>query len=165
MKRILKMVGSVLVVGLVSVLGAGVSSAQNYGPAGCGLGSMIFEPNSGFTQIFAATTNSTFGNQTFGITTGTSNCETGPKSGARSTELFVATNRSAVAKDIARGSGETIESVARLARCKDAREVGRVLQQGYEQIVPAATTSDAEVGAGVVRLLRANKQLGCGGLA
>jgi hypothetical protein len=163
-KRVLQAAGGVSVIGLVSLLCAGVGAAPNYGPAGCGLGSLIFEPDSGFTQIFAATTNGTLGNQTFGITTGSSNCETGGKSAEKSTELFVASNREAVAKDIARGTGETIESVARLAGCKDSQAVGRALQQQFGAIVPAASTSDAEVGAGVVRVLKSEKQLGCGNL-
>src|SRR6186713_935077 len=67
----------------VCMLGLGLfftsanAAADGYGPAGCGLGSMIFEPDSGFTQVFAATTNGTSGNQTFGITSGTSNCDPG----------------------------------------------------------------------------------------
>ena len=47
---------------------------STYGTAGCGLGSMIFGDQKGAIQILAATTNSIFGTQTFGITTGTSNC-------------------------------------------------------------------------------------------
>jgi hypothetical protein len=156
---------SVVVGGLALLSSSLVSAAPNYGPAGCGLGSLIFEPDSGFTQIFAATTNGTFGNQTFGITTGTSNCEPGAIAGSKSTETFVAANRGAVAKDIARGSGETIDSVSRLAGCKDAREVGRVLQQNFSSILPEASTSDADVAAGVVRVLQNEKQLACGNLA
>src|SRR6476620_4123342 len=49
-----------------------------YGMAGCGLGSLIFGPvNTPGAQILAATTNATFGSQTFGITSGTSNCVSG----------------------------------------------------------------------------------------
>ena len=50
-----------------------VAFAEDYGSAGCGLGSLVFKQNDG-TQILAATTNGTFGSQTFGITFGTSNC-------------------------------------------------------------------------------------------
>jgi hypothetical protein len=162
-KRVLQVGGGLAALGLATLVCTSVVAA-NYGPAGCGLGSLIFEPDSGFTQIFAATTNGTFGTQTFGITTGSSNCETGGKSGERSTELFVASNREAVAKDIARGSGETIDSLSRLAGCKDSQAVGRTLQQRFNAIVPAASTSDAEVGEGVVRVLKSEKQLGCGNL-
>ena len=44
--------------------------------AGCGLGSIIFEGQSGVVMnVLAATFNGTSGNQTFGMTSGTSNCD------------------------------------------------------------------------------------------
>ncbi len=131
------------------------AATSGYGPAGCGLGSIIFEPDSGFTQIFAATTNGTFGTQTFGITTGTSNCDTGPK-GAASTKAFVAANRSVLAKDIARGSGETLGSVSRLAGCENTAAVGPTLQRNFSQIFPSGAVSDQEVGERVLGVLRAS---------
>ena len=51
------------------------SFARQYGMAGCGLGSLAFEPGEG--QISAATTNGTFYNQFFGISSGTLNCVDG----------------------------------------------------------------------------------------
>src|SRR5437868_47659 len=52
--------------------------AGGYGMAGCGLGSLLFGPvNEPFAQVLAATTNATFATQTFGITSGTSNCVSG----------------------------------------------------------------------------------------
>ncbi|MET0414221.1 MAG: DUF3015 family protein [Polyangiaceae bacterium] len=131
-----------------------------YGPAGCGLGSIIFEPDSGFTQIFAATTNGTFGTQTFGITTGTSNCDTGTK-GSASTKAFVAANRSVLAKDIARGSGETLGSVSRLAGCENTAAVGPTLQRNFSQIFPNGAVSDQEVGDRVLDVLRSSGELRC----
>jgi hypothetical protein len=139
----------------------GIRSAKSgYGPAGCGLGSIIFEPDSGFTQIFAATTNGTFGTQTFGITTGTSNCDTGPGSSA-STKAFVAANRSVLAKDIARGSGETLGSVSRLAGCENTAAVGPTLQRNFSQIFPNGAVSDQEVGDRVLSVLRSSGELRC----
>src|SRR4051794_17383876 len=90
-----------------------VEARPAYGSAGCGLGSLIFEPSSGFTQVFAATTNGTFGTQTFGISSGTSNCA-GGGGGSASARAFVETNRVALVKDIARGSGETIDGLSKL---------------------------------------------------
>ncbi|MFN7453535.1 MAG: DUF3015 family protein, partial [Pseudobdellovibrionaceae bacterium] len=55
------------------ILLSSVAMAKSYGDAGCGLGSVIFGNEKGFSQIFAATTNGTVGNQTFGISSGTSN--------------------------------------------------------------------------------------------
>ena len=77
---------------------AGTVQAQpgNYGDAGCGLGSILFGAKPGFVQVFAATTNGTFGSQTFGITTGTSNCG-GGGGGTPTARNYVETNREAAA--------------------------------------------------------------------
>ena len=60
---------------LVAVLAAlpAVAMADNVGQ--CGWGSKLMAGQSGVVpQVAAVTTNGTFGNQTFGITTGTSGC-------------------------------------------------------------------------------------------
>jgi DUF3015 family protein len=142
------------------VKGMKTNTGRGYGPAGCGLGSLIFEPNSGFTQIFAATTNGTFGSTTFGISSGTSNCND-PPGGSASAKTFVETNRTALAKDIARGQGETIESLSRLGGCADAKAVGSSLQKNFDRVFPNATMSDADVGNSVVDALRSDATLSC----
>lgn len=137
-----------------------------YGPAGCGLGSMLFEPNSGvIMQVLAATTNGTSGNQTFGITSGTSNCDAASGGSAQNTKTFVATNRAAVAKDVARGRGETIDSLAELAGCSNSQAVGRSLQKNFSSIFPSSVVSDDEVGDSVIRVLKSDATLSCGNLA
>jgi hypothetical protein len=141
----------------------GMRETKGYGPAGCGLGSLIFKPDSGFTQIFAATTNGTSGTQTFGITTGTSNCED-TRGGQTSARAFVETNRVALAKDIARGQGETIASLTELAGCHDAARVGQTLQRSFKQIFPSSRVSDAQVGDRVLEVLQSNSTLACGSL-
>jgi hypothetical protein len=139
----------------------GMRQTKGYGPAGCGLGSLIFKPDSGFTQIFAATTNGTSGTQTFGISSGTSNCDdTG--GGATSAKAFVQTNRVALSKDIAKGRGETVTSLSELAGCKDSNAVGATLQKNFKQIFPTAQATDADVSSSVVNVLRANSALACG---
>jgi len=144
------------------VKGLKTNTGRGYGPAGCGLGSILFEPNSGFTQVFAATTNGSLGTQTFGITSGTSNCA--PGSGAASAKAFVETNRVQLAEDAARGSGETLDSLAKVAGCKSAPAVGASLQRRFDEIFTRADLSDAEVGERVVRALRVETSLGCGQL-
>lgn len=133
---------------------------RGYGPAGCGLGSILFDPGSGFTQVLAATTNTSFGTQTFGITSGTSNCSA-PRRGARAARAFVEANRPALARDIARGRGETISSLAQIAACADAAQVGVQLQRRFSDIFPNAGRSDREVSRAVVDTLRADAALAC----
>ena len=145
------------------LLVASNAAADGYGSAGCGLGSMIFGPGSGFVQVFASTTNGSSGTQTFGISSGTSNCDKGG-GGAENTKSFVATNRSALAKDIARGKGETITNLSALAGCGDAKAVGRKLQRKFKVIFPSSTVSDEIVGESVVEVLRAEQTLSCSNL-
>jgi len=135
-----------------------------YGMAGCGLGSILFDADSGgFGQILAATTNGTFGNQTFGITSGTSNCEdTG--GGSESAKAFVETNRSAFAKDVARGSGETIAGLTELAGCANQAAVGKSLQNHFNNIFPSASVSDTEVSERAIQTLRSDVALACSNL-
>ena len=109
----------VLVVLTAVILFASTSMAAtlNQKNTGCGLGSMLFADQNGLaSQTFAVTTNGTFGNGTFGITSGTSNCEK-PASFSSNQKLqeFVADNMDNLARDIARGNGEYLNTLAVLA--------------------------------------------------
>lgn len=137
---------------------------EGYGSAGCGLGTLLFEPSNGFTQVFVATTNGTSWSQTFGITSGTSNCD-GAGYSPGSASAFIETNRSALAKDIARGKGATITGLTDLAGCTDSRAVGTTLKKNFGEIFPAASTSDREVSESVLRVLKSEASLSCTNLA
>lgn len=139
---------------------AGLRKSSGYGSAGCGLGSLLFEPSNEITQIFAATTNGTSGTQTFGITSGTSNCDGSGYSGG-SAAVFVETNRSALAKDAARGKGATIAGLTSVAGCKSAKAVGRSLQRQFKTVFSSAAASDAEISENVLRVLKEDKSLAC----
>jgi hypothetical protein len=140
-----------------------VVHGNQYGSAGCGLGSMIFEPNESFVQIFAATTNGISGNQTFGITSGTSNCDTGSGS-AQNVETFIAANRATLAVEAARGRGETISSLSSLAACGDADALARSLQSNFKTVFPSSTATDQQVGQNMVSLMRSDSSLRCSSL-
>jgi hypothetical protein len=120
---------------------------------------MVFGDQKGSIQILAATTNSTFGSQTFGITSGTSNCvDSGPgTSGAR---IFIEGNREALAKDAARGSGETITTLTAMAGCKDAKAVGAALQKRFTKLFPEQTAAE-QVSHNVLQELRSDNSLEC----
>lgn len=140
-----------------------VAQADGYGAAGCGLGSLIFGDDPGLVQILAATTNGSSANQTFGITSGTSNCSDSG-GGAASAKAFIETNREALAKDIARGEGETISNLSTLAGCRDAGAVGQALQGDFQAIFPEASTSDQQVSEAVLKSLSTHAELACGQL-
>jgi len=131
-----------------------------YGTAGCGLGSMLIGNKPGIIQIFAATTNGTFGTQTFGITSGTSNCAV-EGGGQASTKDFVETNRAVVAKDIARGKGETIATLSSIAGCRDSGSVGTSLQKNFKLIFTDPAIADRQVASNVVSVLKNDQALSC----
>ncbi len=130
-----------------------------YGAAGCGLGSMAFGSQPGAIQILAATTNGTFASQTFGITTGTSNCGSGAM--ASGTRNFVEANREVLAKDMSRGQGETIGALTWMAGCGDSHAVGAALQSRYSTIIPNEQASSQEIADKLLETLKADKSLGC----
>jgi hypothetical protein len=134
-------------------------AAPIYGAAGCGVGALIFGTRPGIVQIFAATTNGLFFNQSFGITTGTLGCETAP--GAAGAKVFIEGNREAIAKDISRGQGETLTNLASLAGCADSAAMGATLQKNFSSIFPAPTTPSDEVAATIISTLKSEPKLAC----
>lgn len=135
---------SILVLGLLA-FGTMAQAAAGYGDAGCGLGAMVLGNAKGWTQVFAGTTNGTSGNQTFGITTGTSNCTDG---GAVSQEMriphYVEVNRFALAKEAARGEGETLAGLANLMGC-DSKVFGQTLKADYNSIFVDSNMEPARI--------------------
>ena len=102
-----------------------------YGMAGCGLGSMVIADDS-IMQIFAATTNGTSGSQTFGISTGTSNCETSPAMVAMEQEVFLEANLASLAIESAQGGGHHMLAFAELLGCDQSQLIEVSLQHHAE---------------------------------
>jgi hypothetical protein len=144
-----------------SLVAFDASAAAAYGSAGCGLGSMAFGNQPGGVQILAATTNGTSGNQTFGITSGTSNC--GKTAFAmEGTKVFIEGNKDALAKDAARGTGETITALRNIAACgAESHAVGSALQKNFTELFPSADAPVEQVRNNVIRFLQSEKSLGC----
>jgi hypothetical protein len=128
--------------------------AGGYGAAGCGLGSMVFGSEKGIVQVLAATTNGTSGSQTFGITFGTSNC--GGGGAAPTVKAFIEANREALANDIARGNGETLNGLTQLMGCTKPAQVGPVLQKNYKTIFPNTKVSASDIETSVTPMVKAN---------
>jgi hypothetical protein len=111
-----KIILTIIFTSMALIIGVNPVSAK-YGMAGCGLGSLIIE-NNDFTQVFAATSNGTAGSQTFGITTGTSNCtKDGVVKNEKAQEVFVHMNYNSLEKEMAVGKGEKLNALATLVGC------------------------------------------------
>lgn len=130
----------------------------HYGAAGCGLGSIIFGTKPGLLQVTAASTN-TSGGQTFAITSGTQNCDS--IDDHESLDAFVAQNREAFAKDVARGSGETIATLTAIAGCADPSAVGRKLKPSFAQIFPTPNARPEAIARRLRAILKADVALAC----
>ncbi|HVC08532.1 MAG TPA: DUF3015 domain-containing protein [Elusimicrobiota bacterium] len=122
--------------------------------AGCGVGSLIFKNNEMGAQILAATTNGTFGNQTFGITTGTLGCTAAGNLSQstradveRAQKNFVAANYRDLSREMAQGQGEYLNSLADLLGCSPsaAPSFGKMTQKNYGQIFPSKNTTPDDV--------------------
>ncbi len=123
-----------LLVTLVSMLFVGNLYAA-HGPAGCGLGALIFEGKQGLVfNVLAATFNGTSGNQTFAMSTGTLGCEDAKKAQVTG-PVFIQNNREKLANDISRGQGETLSAYLKLIGEDQAGTA--VLQQNFATLFAA----------------------------
>jgi hypothetical protein len=136
----------------MSLLIAGPALAQQADKnCGCGLGTMLWEgkaDGSVMSQTLQATTNGIFGNQTFGITSGTLGCEQ-PDNIIKNDRLlaFTRDNLDLLARDIAFGGGETLDTMAELMEVPEAerRVLYSQLQQKFDYIFNTGDESYAAV--------------------
>ena len=106
------------------------------------------------------TTNGTFGNQTFGITSGTSGCtQDGTVKSSWKTALFIDGNKEALARDMSVGSGEALDSLALLmgVEAQDRDAFNRAAKSNMARIF--AKDATPEIMAALRLVLADNAQL------
>ncbi|MCI0371766.1 MAG: DUF3015 domain-containing protein [candidate division NC10 bacterium] len=113
-----KLVVAALVFAMIPMSSALADMSKETGP-GCGLGKLAWAGTKGQNKIvhqtLAATTNGTFGSQTFGITSGTSGCTNdGFVMDDQKVSVFASVNFENLKQDMAQGRGEHLTSLARL---------------------------------------------------
>jgi DUF3015 family protein len=139
MKKLIVSIAAVAA--LSSAAFAGVNSQT-----GCGLGSMIIKDDSSAVLLaLQATTNGTSGNQTFGITSGTSGCKKTKFVMNERAEEFVASNMDQLAKEIAMGHGESVDTLAELLSVDDKEAFASALQSNYDSIYTSQNVEMADV--------------------
>lgn len=141
MKRVL------MLLGLMGMAFATSAWAANEGP-GCGLGTQLFKGQSGLIPMtLAATTNGISGNQTFGMTSGTSGCKTDSViRNDKEQEAFVAANLGTLNQEMAQGQGQHVTALASLLGCPTAMhaDFARMSQDSYATVF---AQSDVQAGA------------------
>ncbi len=148
-----KIILSAVVTLLFASVSFAASAKQN---TGCGLGTVLWKDradSSIMSQTLQATTNGSFGNQTFGITSGTLECSEPAKiaSNERLKE-FVVANMDNLAKDIAAGQGESLNTFNELLQVPaDQRpEFNAKLQKSFGSIFTHDKIAYADVMNNVV---------------
>ncbi|TAJ27423.1 MAG: DUF3015 domain-containing protein, partial [Nitrospirae bacterium] len=122
---------------------ASVALAANSdnGP-GCGLGKLAWSDykhqKNIAPQVMMATTNATFGSQTFGISSGTSGCTNdGTVMAEHKTTLFAELNFENLSQEMAQGRGEHLASLATLmgVPAEQQAEFFALTQEKYQTLV------------------------------
>ncbi|MDO6443203.1 MULTISPECIES: DUF3015 domain-containing protein [unclassified Marinobacter] len=136
------------------------ASSMAFAQPGCGVGAMIWKGQSGVApHVLAATTNGTFGNQTFGMTSGTLGCQTNES--VQSMAMYMDSNIDKVARDMSRGNGENLETLAVLLGVEEADRGAfrEVMQDNFATIFPSSETTSGEAVDAIVALLEKNESL------
>ena len=150
------------VVALLAAIPVGAMAAQdNIGS--CGWGSKLFDGQRGVApQVLGATTNGTSGNQTFGISSGTSGCtQDGVVKSTWKTAMFIDGNKPKLARDMSTGSGESLESLAKLIGIQDKDKAAffHATKENFARIFPSENPTTDQVVASLKQVLAADGQL------
>ena len=138
-----------------------ISFAQNVGQ--CGWGSKLFDGQGGiFPQVLAVTTNGTSGNQTFAISSGTSGCtQNGVVRSSWRTAVFIDSNMNKLARDMSRGEGEAIDSLAEVMEVQkeDQESFKLVLKENFDKIFSEDSVTSEQVLASINSTIKKHPEL------
>jgi hypothetical protein len=151
-----------MVVALAGMFPAGVMAASD-SVGGCGWGSKLMDGQRGVApQVLAVTTNGTSGNQTFGITSGTSGCsQDGVVNSNWQTAMFIDGNKGKLSRDMSTGSGEALESLARLIGIEDKDKPAffRTTKENFARIFPSVNPTTDQIVASLRQVLSGDDRL------
>lgn len=151
-----------MVVALLTVIPLSAMAAEN-NIGSCGWGSKLLDGQRGVApQVLGATTNGTFGNQTFGISSGTSGCtQDGVVKSTWKTAMFIDGNKDKLARDMSTGSGEALESLAKLIGIQDQDKAAffRATKDNFARIFASENPTTDQVLASLKQVLAADSEL------
>lgn len=136
-----------LVLFFVLVLSSNAFATQrNYG---CGLGALVFGDGADtkLLQVLATFLNGICTNQSIGITLDVDalKCTTVASWASNDVFEFVQGNMDTLIRDVAAGSGASIDTLASLMQVEDVAAYGEKLQQNFALIFPDADVQSAHV--------------------
>jgi Protein of unknown function (DUF3015) len=122
-----------IILALALTISSVALAAKPYGTAGCGWGSQMNGKDG--NQVLAATTNGTSGTQTFGISSGTSNCVTASDQTAM-IKNFIEANYESLVTDMAKGQGDSLKTLSSFYGCNNDA-FATEMKKNYESITPS----------------------------
>jgi len=138
-------------------LGASVQAATVRENCGCGFGRMALGDETGLLSHLAATfLNGISGNQTFGISSGTLECDQATQLvSVREVEVFVADNMDHIATDAAVGEGAYLSALADLLQVQDdaRNDFYTNMQVNFDQIFTGPDAHSGDVTRSIVKLI------------
>lgn len=137
------------------------AQAAGYSAAGCGVGSMVFEGQSGLgPHVLAATTNGFYGTQTFAMTSGTLGCDVSQPINAHAS-LYINSNLDQIAADMSKGQGEALNALAAvMGVAKSDQTLFRsVMQKNFTAIFNSESVTGSEVAEQVSKVMAENASL------
>src|SRR5574342_566807 len=144
-KKLVMLSVAVLFVG--AQVGLAMAANPDTGP-GCGLGKLAWGDYKGqkeiAPQVLMATTNGTFGSNTFGISFGTSGCTNDGKiMSEHKTTMFAQLNFENLSQEMAQGQGEHLASLATLMGVPAEHQAAffAMTQERYTSLVKAGEAS------------------------
>lgn len=139
-------------VALLALSVAGTALADE--DVGCGAGTILWKGQNGVApKVLAATTNSLFGNQTFGISSGTLGCQQGGTvTAAAQLSMFTGHNLDALAADMAAGHGEALDVLASLYGIRSDQDKVAFCALTQSHFVQLFPTDDVTAGQVLGRL-------------
>lgn len=152
-----------IVVALVGLIPTGVMAAGENNTGSCGWGAKLFDGQRGIApQVLAATTNGTSGNQTFAITSGTSGCtQDGVVKSNWKTAMFIDGNKEKLARDMSTGSGEALESLAKLIGIQDQHKAAffKATKDNFARIFSSDNVTTDQLVVSLKQVLAADSEL------
>ena len=131
------------------------------GAEGCGWGNALFKGQSGMpSHVIAGITNVTFGNQTFGMTTGTNGCTTNGTLGYGG-QSVVSAIMDEFSEDVARGEGDAMNTVAVVygVEAQDRDTFAKVMHENFTTLFPSENVTAEEMMASIEEVMKADATL------
>ena len=154
-----------VIAGLILISASSVSTTASAvaagGAEGCGWGNALFKGQSGTpSHVIAGITNVTFGNQTFGMTTGTNGCTTTGTLGYGG-QSVVSAIMDEFSEDVARGEGDAMNTVAVVygVDAQDRDTFAKVMHENFTTLFPSENVTAEEMMASIEEVMKTDATL------